>query len=345
MQVENVVANYFYLMHFTLAIFPHHFTVICLYCRFLFVIGTYLNEATAVFAVMEVGNILFGLASGSLSVISHRIKSSWFFYKELALAFSVQVFFGRFGSATSFLIIGALVDRIGLQPCLWIAFGLLLLNCGICIVLAVLDARGPAIITAAPPGSRTKVLWNFVKSLDGVFWCFTLMVFLYYGTVGAFTANGPNFIAVSIVQMQSLWDASPARKENCKASHVITRQPWVHHRLFERRCFRHGVDYSGTNPWNSATGGPSLFVSQEKLWLDYCPPVRRSGLCASFAAGRLARHRLNSTSSQCFQSTVVQHSLFAKKIVLELLRVRNTKLCMCLTPPFRFDSTQNIRKI
>lgn len=146
---------------------------------------------------MEIGNVVGGLGAGASAVIQHRVKASWFLYKELALAFSIHILFGRLGSATSYLMIGTLVEKIGLQPCLWIGAVFVAVASVACLVMAFFNERGATMVNTAPPAIDTHIIRSFLKSLDGVFWCFTLMVLLAYGSVATFTANGPNFIAVS----------------------------------------------------------------------------------------------------------------------------------------------------
>lgn len=137
-------------------------------------------------------------------MIMHRIKASWFMYKELTLAFSIHILFARFGSATSYLLIGSLVGPIGLQPCLWIGFGLMTLASIACVVMAYVDERGAAISETSPSNISLTVIRDFFKSLDLLFWCYAAMVFVSYGATATFTANGPNFIAVSAIPQLSV---------------------------------------------------------------------------------------------------------------------------------------------
>lgn len=168
-------------------------------CRLLFVGSVYIPVASRMFIVLEIGNALAGLGGGAATVIVHRIKASWFLYKELALAFSIHILFARLGSASSFLLIGYLVESIGLQPCMWIGSSLMILASIACVVMAYLNERGAAISATSPAYISVNVVWDFFKSLDLLFWCCASMGFLAYGSTSTYTANGPNFIAVSLI--------------------------------------------------------------------------------------------------------------------------------------------------
>ena len=97
-----------------------------------------------------------------------------------------------------FLLVGYLLDQIGLRGCLWLGFGVSLVAAGGAVALAHLDQRaGATMSNTAPSVSSRKEVWAMVRKLDGVFWCCVVVIFFYYGSVGTFTANGPNFLAVS----------------------------------------------------------------------------------------------------------------------------------------------------
>ncbi|XP_055335333.1 uncharacterized protein LOC129586250 [Paramacrobiotus metropolitanus] len=170
-------------------------SILLLFGGALFLGGTYFKDTPSVFTSMIIGNIIAGISMGATAVICHRIKASWFLYKELGVAFSVHIFCGRLGSATSYLLIGAVLPKIGLHPCLWIGFGLALIACGALVTMSFLDERGAAMVNTSPPDISTGVILRFFKSLDSVYICFAVMVPFYYGTVATFTANGPNFLA------------------------------------------------------------------------------------------------------------------------------------------------------
>ncbi|OQV13139.1 hypothetical protein BV898_12678 [Hypsibius exemplaris] len=162
----------------------------------IFVLATYSADTTTAFAVLMVGRLMVGLGAGSGTVITHRMKAGWFLYRELALAFSIQIFLGRLGSATSFLLIGSVVDRLGLRTCLWLGFVANLFAAGSNVALVYLDQRGSAMASTAPTSGNFSTIWRFIRQLDGTFWCVVLTVLLYYGTTLTFVANGPNFLAM-----------------------------------------------------------------------------------------------------------------------------------------------------
>lgn len=155
-------------------------------------------------ALLTLGRIISGLSGGANSVISNRIKARWFFYKELGLSFAAAILFDRLGSACAFVILGSLLPVLKMRGVMWLAFGITSFGAVFILIISYLDNRkvdeshdhgeNLSWITGKAPGT----LWSVVRTLDGVFWSISAIVFLYYGTVAVFTANGPNFLAVSI---------------------------------------------------------------------------------------------------------------------------------------------------
>ncbi|GAV02721.1 hypothetical protein RvY_13250-2 [Ramazzottius varieornatus] len=154
-------------------------------------------------ALLTLGRIISGLSGGANSVISNRIKARWFFYKELGLSFAAAILFDRLGSACAFVILGALLPVLKMRGVMWLAFGMTSLGALFILIISYLDNRkvdeshdhgeNLSWIAVKTPGT----LWSVVRTLDGVFWSISVIVFLYYGTVAVFTANGPNFLAQS----------------------------------------------------------------------------------------------------------------------------------------------------
>lgn len=165
----------------------------------MFILGTYTSNTQTAFVTLVIGRVISSFGNGALGTIINRIKASWFLYKELALAFSISVVCGRLGSALSFAVTGYLVEVVGMQSCLWIGMGFMVITTASCIALAYINELGDDIINTAPLHMDRKEIWSFVKSLDGMYWCFVVMVFISYGTVSTFTINGPNFAAVRTV--------------------------------------------------------------------------------------------------------------------------------------------------
>lgn len=171
------------------------FLIMIFFFRFMFAVATYSTSTSTAFAVILVGRLLSGLGAGAAVVIMHRMKATWFLYQELALSFSVHIFIGRLGSAVCFLLVGYLLEQIGLRGCLWLGFGVCLVAAGSAVALAHLDQRATTMANTAPIGNLS-VVWGLVRRLDSMFWCCVVVIFFYYGSVGTFTANGPNFLAV-----------------------------------------------------------------------------------------------------------------------------------------------------
>jgi Major Facilitator Superfamily len=147
---------------------------------------------------MLVGRLLMGLGAGSAVVILHRMKAAWFLYRELALAFSIQILLGRLGSATCFLLLGRLVGIIGLRGSLWLGFLLNLFSGACAVALAYLDQRSSAMANTSPTSGNLSVVWRFIRNMDAMYWNLVAVVFFFNGSISTLVANGPNFLAVSL---------------------------------------------------------------------------------------------------------------------------------------------------
>jgi hypothetical protein len=108
------------------------------------------------------------------------------------VAFALHILAGRLGSALNYLVMGAAVDAIGLMGCLWIGFTVTLLGGASAIYLGWLEERAHDM--GIP--KTWKELWHSLLALDAIFWSFAGVVFLMYGTVSTFTANGAALMAV-----------------------------------------------------------------------------------------------------------------------------------------------------
>ena len=172
--------------------------------RLMFAAAAYSTRTSTAFAVMVTARIFMGLAAGAAVVILHRMKAHWFLYRELALSFSVQLLVGRCGSAICFILLGSIVDQIGLRGGLWLGFGTVLLSAGSAVALAYLDQRGAHLAHTSPTSANSaarprtlSALWRAMTKLGAIFWCLVVVVFFYYGTIQTFMANAPNFLAVT----------------------------------------------------------------------------------------------------------------------------------------------------
>ena len=160
--------------------------------------GAYVETATGAYALMILGRILFGLGTGGYAVVLHRVKTGWFLYKELALAFSIEILFDRLGTASMFLVIGAILEAINMRGVMWLTFGLNLIGVAALLILAQLDrVRTFGLYETSPGDTRLRTVWNSLKQFDTLYWVILVTIFLYDGAVQTFVANAPNFFAVS----------------------------------------------------------------------------------------------------------------------------------------------------
>ena len=145
---------------------------------------------------MLAGRVLNGVGTAGYVTISNRIKSTWFQYKELSLAFAVDIVAGRLGSSLSFLVIGGIVNYVGLSGCLWIAFVVVMIA-GFCAVYLALIEQQAAPHTEVHVKKTWRQVLSYFVNLSTFFLVFTLLVGLLYGVATTFTANAAGMLAVS----------------------------------------------------------------------------------------------------------------------------------------------------
>ena len=151
--------------------------------------------------MMLTARLIFGGGTGSYGVILHRVKAGWFMYKELALAFSVEILFDRLGSATAYLLYGGIVGSVGLRDCLWIGVAFSAIAAGALVLLAHLDStRTFSLDWISPAGdTRPRTIWFSLRYYDVLFWLFVILVCLNEGAIQAFIADAAIFFAVSVI--------------------------------------------------------------------------------------------------------------------------------------------------
>jgi len=67
-------------------------------------LGSFLQHYSPALKLMVLGRIIFGLGAETFYVILNKIIAKWFKTKELALAFGINVAFGRFGTAAALIL-------------------------------------------------------------------------------------------------------------------------------------------------------------------------------------------------------------------------------------------------
>lgn len=72
--------------------------------------NSFLTNYSAELKMMIFGRVLFGLGAETFYVVINKVIAKWFKGKELALAFSISLAFGRFGTAAVFMLSPRLID-------------------------------------------------------------------------------------------------------------------------------------------------------------------------------------------------------------------------------------------
>ncbi|GAU91366.1 hypothetical protein RvY_03634-2 [Ramazzottius varieornatus] len=163
----------------------------------IFTLGAYAMTTRTAYALMILGRMIFGFGTGGYEVLLHRVKTGWFLYKELALAFSIEILFDRLGTASMFLVLGGLVEVINMRGVLWFTFGLNLIGVAALLLLAHLDrVRTVGLFETESAKRPWWTIWTALGQFDTLYWLLVITLFLYDGTVQTFVANAPNFFAV-----------------------------------------------------------------------------------------------------------------------------------------------------
>ncbi|GAU87716.1 hypothetical protein RvY_00526 [Ramazzottius varieornatus] len=162
----------------------------------IFTLGSYVKTTTGAYIMMLLGRLLFGLVTGGYSVIIHRVKAGWFKHKELALAFSTEIFFDKFATAIAFLLYGGILGSIGLRGVLWLSFFLTVISAIALGIIAHLDsARTSAMVWTGTADTRPRTIWFSLQYFDAVYWLLVAILLFYEASVQPLIADGPLYFA------------------------------------------------------------------------------------------------------------------------------------------------------
>ncbi|OQV11961.1 putative Major facilitator superfamily domain-containing protein 1 [Hypsibius exemplaris] len=166
---------------------------------FLFTLGPYLTSSSSAFALMLIGRLIFSIGLFCQMVLSHQIKSHWFFGKELAVAFALYNVSSRLGSIVALSAIGAIVEDVGLQRTLWItlAFGILSVIGSIVSGWIYKKHASTSIDAAVYVDSKGIGQFGFRKvlSLCREYWIITATVCFVYGPLLTTIADYPQYLS------------------------------------------------------------------------------------------------------------------------------------------------------
>ena len=147
--------------------------------------------------MMILGRILFGLGAETLYVCLNKVIAKWFKKKELALAFAVNLAFGRFGTAAAFSLSPRLASAPpSMDPVAWL--GVIFMLCGLMAIILylLLDRLYDRRFATEKELQTEKFSWMDIKILltNKSFLYITGLCVLFYSAVFPFLGFAPDFL-------------------------------------------------------------------------------------------------------------------------------------------------------
>ncbi|XP_055342360.1 major facilitator superfamily domain-containing protein 1-like [Paramacrobiotus metropolitanus] len=160
----------------------------------MFLVGSYGLTSTA-YPLLLFGRAIFGLGQGASITSAGNLVSAWFVYHELGLSSAITTLASRLGSATNYLLVGGVLDSIGMSGCLWIALILTVFSWVASIIMGRIDDQYN-LDKQTETKQHLRRMWKILRSFGGLYWSFLVVYFLLHGIVGAFTANSSKMFYV-----------------------------------------------------------------------------------------------------------------------------------------------------
>lgn len=152
--------------------------------------GVFWNAYSPELKMMILGRILFGLGAETFYVVLNKIIAKWFKGKELALAFSISLAFGRFGTASVLMLSPRLIEfQSGWTTAGWFGFMLMIIGSISFLVFTLFDIRyDRQIREAKTTGEPEKLQLADLKKLfsNRAFIYITLLCVTFYSAVFPF---------------------------------------------------------------------------------------------------------------------------------------------------------------
>jgi MFS family permease len=161
--------------------------------------NSFLSNYSAELKMMILGRVLFGLGAETFYVVINKVIAKWFKGKELALAFSISLAFGRFGTAAVFMLSPRLIDDgARFSNAGWFGVMLALIGFIAFFVYMVFDIKFDKIAggqTSDDEEPEVFKLKDFVLLLKNKSFIYiTLLCILFYSAVFPFLAFAADFL-------------------------------------------------------------------------------------------------------------------------------------------------------
>ena len=148
--------------------------------------------------LMLLGRIIFGFGAETFYVCINKIIAKWFKSKELALAFAINVAFGRLGTAAVLSLSPRLVGTPPkVDPAAWIGLMVMAIALVAFIAFTFLDERHDRKVEGlAASGDADQFTWSDIPKLltHRSFIYVTFLCVLFYSAVFPFLGFAPDFL-------------------------------------------------------------------------------------------------------------------------------------------------------
>jgi MFS family permease len=154
-------------------------------------VGAVVTALGALFPVMAIGRLLFGVGSETLAVVTTVALAQWFAGRNFALLFALNLSLARLGSyladrSPSFA--GDLYAR-GWQPPLWLAFGFAVASFAGALLYYWLDRREAPRGTLALPPPPERFDWRHLFTFRREYWLLVAVCVTFYSVIFPFRST------------------------------------------------------------------------------------------------------------------------------------------------------------
>ncbi len=159
--------------------------------------SSFLPSASPALKMMIFGRVLFGLGAETFYMGINKIIAKWFKSKELALAFAINVAFGRFGTAAALSFSPRLAGMPPqIEPAAWFGFMIMLIGLFTTIAYLFMDASHERKYVDISGEEADHYSLNDVKLLltNRSFLYITTLCVLFYSAVFPFLGYAPDFL-------------------------------------------------------------------------------------------------------------------------------------------------------
>jgi len=160
--------------------------------------NSFLKNYSPSLKLMILGRVIFGLGAETFYVTINKIIAKWFKGKELALAFAINVAFGRFGTAAVLSFSPRIIGNTPpIDPAVWLGWMLMIIGLIAFLVYMIYDLRFDRNQKTKDSDEKTGTfsLSDIIKLLKNkAFLYIVLLCVLFYSAVFPFLGFAPDFL-------------------------------------------------------------------------------------------------------------------------------------------------------